>query len=360
MVVIVLAMASAAALLDRFDATHYRLQRMRDTRAAQQLAKAALLGYAVRYRDLHATESFGYLPCPDTKGTGVGQTPCGKAGEVSIGLLPWKTLGLPDLRDAEGNCLWYAVSGSFKASPKASPFNWDTQGQISVRDAAGHALAAPDDAHGGAAAVIVAPGPALDKQSRSGANGCSGGLAAGAFLENSGKVFINGAPIDGSGATTANDQIAWITPREIFDGVIRRRDFPAYMSDGIAAIRAKFGTQPAAVDGAMPADNPFAYETAEYGFYETWKDQFRYLRCANPGCYADGAGGRHGALLLFGGRSATAAPRPSSARSLRDYFESALALAERKAFAGCSADAARFDSGSPASRAADVALCLEP
>ena len=38
---------------------------------AMSLAKQALLGYAATYRDSHANEMFGHLPCPDTDGDGI-------------------------------------------------------------------------------------------------------------------------------------------------------------------------------------------------------------------------------------------------------------------------------------------------
>jgi len=130
--------------------------------------------------DGHDNEVFGYLPCPDSSdksglyhpGDGTAAGSCGSAGHSAIGLLPYKTLGLPDLRDADGNCLWYAVSGSHKNSPKGSgastpiPMNWDTQGQFSVKDQAGNIVGAPDDNQGGVVAVIFAPGAPLAGQMR--------------------------------------------------------------------------------------------------------------------------------------------------------------------------------------------------
>ena len=83
-------------------------------------AREALLAYTATYRDTHPDEVFGYLPCPDAVGNGQAAASCGSAGDASIGLLPYKTLGLPDLRDSSGVCLWYAVAGSFKNNPKAS------------------------------------------------------------------------------------------------------------------------------------------------------------------------------------------------------------------------------------------------
>lgn len=355
-------MASLAGIVHRFDAMKTKLHRAQSAGAALQLAKAALLGYAVAYRDHHAGENFGYLPCPDTAGLGVERTPCGSAGRMAIGLLPYKTLGLPDLRDADGNCLWYAVSGSFKNNPKTSPFNWDTQGQITVRDAGGAPLTAPNDGAGGAAAVIVAPGAMLAAPRLGAAGNCGTAAAqAGAYLETSGGVFTQGMVTGSDGNVIANDRVARITPREIFDGVVRRSDFAAFMNNGIGAMRARLGTQTPGTGDGLPA-NPFDRMTqeTEYNFFENWKDQFRYRRCATPGCYGDNAGASHDAILLFGGRHGSGSPRASTARSLTDHFEAALTLARGEAFASCDAEPAFFDNSSAAGRAADLALCLAP
>jgi hypothetical protein len=50
------------------------------------------------------------LPCPDASGTeGVAAASC---PANSSGWLPWKTLGLPALRDRSGTCLWYERQGT--------------------------------------------------------------------------------------------------------------------------------------------------------------------------------------------------------------------------------------------------------
>jgi hypothetical protein len=48
------------------------------------------------------------LPCPDGAAQeGVAATTCGTVP----GWLPWKTLGLPPLKDRSGTCLWYEPQG---------------------------------------------------------------------------------------------------------------------------------------------------------------------------------------------------------------------------------------------------------
>jgi hypothetical protein len=50
------------------------------------------------------------LPCPDAPGTeGLAAASC---PTNSRGWLPWRTLGLPALRDRSGTCLWYERQGT--------------------------------------------------------------------------------------------------------------------------------------------------------------------------------------------------------------------------------------------------------
>ncbi|HEX8964124.1 MAG TPA: hypothetical protein VF801_14070 [Rhodocyclaceae bacterium] len=347
--------------MDGLDARRAKLRRAEAVAADLQAAKTALIGYAASYRDLHADQNFGHLPCPDTTGSGIGKTPCGQAGQMAIGLFPHKTLGLPQLRDADGNCFWYAVAGRFKSNPKALPLNWDTQGEFEVRSAAGTILGTPDDANGGVAALVIAPGSPLPGQRRT-APGCSvPPEQARAYLEPSGASFTASPATDSTGTLAVNDRAVWVTPHEIFEAVTARGDFARFINDGIAALASALGTlRPASQNGLLPAVNPFARQAAAFDFYDGWKDQFRYLRCQHDGCYADAAGNRYSALLLFGGRSVTGRPRPGTGRRLSDHFESALALAEGREFAPCAADPVSFDNSSAAARAADMALCLSP
>lgn len=83
------------------------------TRATPRLAEAreALIGRAKSQWCLLQTGNVvDHLPCPDT-GTAEGEAAATCAGTV-VGRLPWKTLGLPALRDAAGECLWYERSAT--------------------------------------------------------------------------------------------------------------------------------------------------------------------------------------------------------------------------------------------------------
>lgn len=150
-------------------------------------AREALLGYAMRYRDIELTQDlatqamYGRLPLPDlgsTRNNNIGCTTEGcDAGNVLevgqnytvVGRFPWKTLGTEVLRDGYGECLWYMVSGSHKRTQPAIPTNWDTLGQLDVVVAEGSAalssiVATPS--HDQPVAVIFSAGPAHPNQSR--------------------------------------------------------------------------------------------------------------------------------------------------------------------------------------------------
>src|SRR5690606_22372944 len=136
-------------------------------------------GYAVDV--LLSASRLGELPCPDTDDDGTGLVVATglpencDAQDKRLGRLPWKSLGLPDLRDGDGERLWYAVSATFKrdllthcALPTAADcINSDSRGTISVRDPNGalrYDGTNPDPwIPSGAIAVIIAPGAALTR-----------------------------------------------------------------------------------------------------------------------------------------------------------------------------------------------------
>jgi hypothetical protein len=143
-------------------------------------AKEALIAYAAE-RPINSIVGPGYLPCPDLDDDGWAESTCGSlAGDTGqdqrIGRLPWKTLGLPDLRDGYGERLWYAVSSKHKgllncgASRGCIDLTPDSAiGTISVRDAGGLLLHDGTSTnlyavdHAGAVAVVIAPGPRITR-----------------------------------------------------------------------------------------------------------------------------------------------------------------------------------------------------
>lgn len=221
-------------------------ERDKVTAAALAQAKDALLGYAATYRELrrdlgnNQEKPFGYLPCPDTNNDGIAEPACGVMDVSVIGRLPWRTLGLPPLRDSAGECLWYAVSGRAKNNPSTNAaMNWDTLGQLAVTEAITSTVLAAPLTNRTAWAVVFAPRAAIGGQSRAGGAGSEcrgpGGVAAGAQYLDGGNPFYAGvAPTAGAISTVTfsvsesvrlginNDQGIWITSTEIFDRVKKR------------------------------------------------------------------------------------------------------------------------------------------
>ncbi|MFA7240527.1 MAG: calcium-binding protein [Sulfuricellaceae bacterium] len=240
-------------------------------------AKEALIGYAATYRDTHAGNVFGYLPCPD-----MGRNPAGSEGledsagcidagnkdKNVIGRLPWRTLGLPPLRDSNGDCLWYAVSGNFKSNTPTDLMSWDTNGQFEIFSSDGVGKIAGASATNRAVAIIFSPGRALGSQSRApdaGINApeCGGNMDAANYLDsatiggttfsnyfandstsfnaakhvidtaaNLVKQFISGDAKDASGNTIINDRLLFITPTDIFANKVEKRsDFQPLLVD---------------------------------------------------------------------------------------------------------------------------------
>lgn len=131
------------------------IEREKITRAALAQAKDALVGYAAGL-NYSGTERPGNLPCPDNDGFGFPATSCNDNG-VRIGRLPWKTLGLPDLRDGYGEPLWYAVSENFKKATAVGALNTNTPGNLSIT---GSAPAS------NVIAIVFSGGPVLGAQDR--------------------------------------------------------------------------------------------------------------------------------------------------------------------------------------------------
>jgi hypothetical protein len=388
-------------------------------------ARDALLGYATTYRDTNPNEVMGYLPCPDTTGDGVADTgdpACGSAGNASVGLLPYKTLGLPDLRDSAGGCLWYAVSGGFKATlAKPTPMNWDTQGQFRVRDAGGATLVTPDDALGGAAAVVFAAGPPVAGQSRSAfatepcrtdPSQVSAHLDGTYNFNTSTAIALTQGPVkDGGGSVTNNDRMAWVTPKEIFDRVVKRQDFsnplaasPAgqvnKLTDEIRAVLEKkiqddlvagttSNSQPANTAsfsqftgkqiGTLPTT--MTLNDGNYtNYYDNWSAGYRQALCStlSTPCLTVAGTACRGALMFSGrgdgGRPRTAAEQAYSTANLDAYFEAGsgreILNSTASIFAGkttysdtnpaCAQPASCTEAEKAARRSLDVGTCLFP
>lgn len=194
------------------------LKSARDQQAADVLVQArdALIGRAVADAN-HP----GSLPCPDNSapgsplwGTAPGPTAAGGHCPSYIGRLPWKTLGIPELRDANGEDLWYALSPTLRDNAAAQPINSDTPGWLSLTGTI---------TLNNVAAVVFAPGAAICGQSRSAT------ATVNQYLETLGTISTAGptaitvrAASNDCSNLPYNDNLLAITADQLFQPVEKR------------------------------------------------------------------------------------------------------------------------------------------
>lgn len=227
---LILVLAATTYLVSQLDGTSIKIERDKKTSAALAEAKMALIGFAARSGTAVGTARPGDLPCPDTDNDGSTNVCLANA----IGRLPWRTLGISDLRDGDGERLWYAVSVNFKSNPRIYPLSSDTEGTITLRDAAGNIIN-DGSLNNGLVAVVFSPGAAIRRQDavnqvRDIANQNNAinylDVALGednqSFMNGNADGFIKGPIKDANGGIIFNDQIISITHEEIFNGVEQR------------------------------------------------------------------------------------------------------------------------------------------
>lgn len=252
---IILVLGISALLLSTLNQTQQLLEEDAKTQQVLAQAKEALIGYAVNFYD-GSTGNYGFLPCPDVDESVPASWPegashgngCGNKYKNQLGRLPWRTLGIPPLRDGAGECLWYAVSGLYKgaSTAKADMLNEDSNGyfQVAVADGNGNSevIVGKASDNNRAAAIIIAPGKSLANQNRTtlatGAEICGGNYDPLKYLETSLTSFAS-APdqIDkfltvqdilaqeDSKTHPVNDKIVYITPQEVWEAVRKRSEF---------------------------------------------------------------------------------------------------------------------------------------
>ncbi len=213
--------------------------RERATSSALAQAREALIGWSATRDD----ESFhnyrpGDLPCPDRNapgepGYGYAEGTC-SPGE--IGRLPWKTLGLPEPADADGEPLWYVIDGAFRwrwgnVVGTNAAINSDTRATLQVF--AADTVASLTPAGSEAAAIVFAAGAALPGQVRGtpaerkearnyldavGPPAVAGNLDNG----HEGGPFFAGPVRDAAGMLIANDRAVIVTARDVMKAVAPR------------------------------------------------------------------------------------------------------------------------------------------
>lgn len=179
-----LGIVATAFIYNLIDPAEASARRQARTEVTLREARDALIGRAAS--DANRP---GSLPCPDTDNDGVAELFAGVDCPSYIGRLPWRTLGLPDLRDESGERLWYVLSPVFRDNSAAGMLDNDTKGNLTFyRDSTATTLTTE------AVAFIFAPGPSVPGQIRSAANtnnpahyldttgGVNNAIAAGPFI----------------------------------------------------------------------------------------------------------------------------------------------------------------------------------
>jgi hypothetical protein len=352
----------------------------RQSRSASALtqAKDALLGFAVTYRDTHANQVFGFLPCPDADNDGLIDASCGLTDVSVAGHLPWQSLALPTLRDTDNECLWYAVSGSAKDTPKTAVFNWDTLGQFIVQDAAGTTTLAGANAHERPLAMVFAPRSPIAAQARTsaGTTVCGGNNTSSNYLDalaalGTGTTVVKLSTADSIRDATNNDQALWITSKDVFDRIKKRTDFKSdidtlmddlsnYLNSLATASLPAASASNKGIDTLITnylAANP-ALSSQKTNVLNNWQDHLLYTKPASTSTVNSTTGCI--AVLLFGGERTSTQSRASGAEKLvaANYLEATNATTFPSS--GTYTGATSFDgTSSSTAAAADIVRCIK-
>jgi hypothetical protein len=249
--------AALAIFVSSFSSSAVQINRDKQTAAALAHAKEALIGFAVS--DANRP---GELPCPDYNHDGrvlpsafgalrdqEASLKCRTEvapGVIQPGWFPWERLRLADLRDGNGDRLWYVLSNDYHAGSGAV-LNSATPGQLMV------------GGMGNVVAIIFSPGPPLDNQTGRKPPDCGippcgdAGLELARYLEGGnelggGNLNYTSYPNPASG--NANDRLLTITRAELMSAVEKR-----VASEARAALNAYHGTH---------GDYPFASDPGGY------------------------------------------------------------------------------------------------
>jgi hypothetical protein len=169
LLLVVVVLAFTYVLMSRLPlATHQTAAKREHNAKVLNQAKQALIGWMV-INAAQTDNNPGRLPCPEgvnniaTAQEGVAAPDPGDPTCARVGRLPWRTLGLDKLADADAEPLWYAVSPGWALQNTSSllTINSDKRGQMTV-----DGVAAPNDV----IALIIAPGRAMNVQA---APGCT-------------------------------------------------------------------------------------------------------------------------------------------------------------------------------------------
>lgn len=396
---VILIVGGSAMLLNSLNSTTPRLARDKVTTDALAQAKEALIGYAITYADTH-TNVNGFLPCPDqgqnSTQDGSANNSCAATGISAMGKFPWKTLGLLPLKDASGECFWYAVSGTYKNNPDAEMMNWDNNnGQFQIMAPDGVSFIAGSSADNLPVAVIFSPGAPLGTQARtpeSNTPSCGGNYVASNYLDNdtihninnattavtanSVTQFINAQVKDVSANEIVNDRLIFITKDEIFNIIKKRNDIAsAPINQAVSCLAAL--PDPKTIDfdtmnessgishgmgmnqlttGRISKDNCKVITDPNNINVQKWRDNLAYAKCNSGTCLTVNGSSCKGVIIFTGERIAATQNRVSNAdkNSWSNYLEgSALNV-----FTSGTTTLAGATTYNPATPSTDVLACI--
>jgi hypothetical protein len=229
-------------------------------------AKSALIAWVAANALEPAEQNPGRLPCPQAWGD-VGSPNEGRAAASCanpIGWLPWRTLGVPPMRDASGRQLWYVVSPGWHLPNSGTTLriNSNATGQLTLDGrpavalviAAGPALAAAPNAAqlaAGCAARVQSPGTQVVPPNPRDFLECYNGTA-----------FRSGV-VDNAANPVFNDQVVAISAADLLpalEAAIAKR----IERDIVPALRSVYATAAWGLDPGHPVF-PFAAPFADPG-----------------------------------------------------------------------------------------------
>lgn len=311
----IILLAVTASLITVLPINEQRTGRIQNNGLLLEQANQALLGYALE----HTIP--GTLPCPDNNGDGL-ENPQGPNCATQLGLLPYRTINMPRSVDGSGALLWYAVELNYVAN--AGLRNPST---ISTLTLNGNQQAA----------IVIAPGPALDGQGRA-------ELVIADFLEGV-NADANLSTYDNIVTDSQNDQLLGI-PKNRFWSLIEKI-VTSSAQDLLSTYRANCGEYPFAADfggpydsvlnqqhGAMPFDSALPTDwgtacgastapTPSAWLSTHWREELLYRMClsAEGNCLtvAGSPVTPASAVIVAPGVELTGQTRPSS--DPLEYFE---------------------------------------
>lgn len=353
------------------------------TAKALAVAQSALVGHMVRSPDVTA---MARLPNPDLRVNAVFAegSQSGSAGARNaslLGKLPWRSLGLSSLKDGDGECLWYAVSGRFKSNPQSlDAFNWDTPGQLDLMREDGTMLQT------GLAALLISPGVPLDGQNRAsndaGLRECGGNYDARNYLDTfhaadaiAGQLnYFPGSTNHRQASDAAsktfvmaanaryNDRFLFITVDELFRPIIRRADFAAQVNALTSDTTFLAYLATVSISGSKGTDAIDCAQAPHPAFCRHWREMLLLTALPAPASVmVDGSPTEAACVrvLIFSGsrtqqqqrKTETDKSRPENYLEGQNLAAFSLPVARNAGFAGMSG----FSAQNPA---ADIVRCL--